>query len=99
MKAQELPCDYLLLDTYTKGQYGGSGHQFDWDMIPPLSKPYFLAGGISKENVRLAMAHAPYCIDVSSAVETDGKKDREKMAEMVRAVRATEPSRPPLQSA
>lgn len=36
LKAQELPCDYLLLDTYTKGRYGGSGTQFDWNMIPEL---------------------------------------------------------------
>lgn len=32
--ADQLPCDYLLLDTYSKGQYGGSGQTFNWEMIP-----------------------------------------------------------------
>ena len=39
LKAQELPCDYLLLDTETKGRYGGTGTQFDWTMIPKVKKP------------------------------------------------------------
>lgn len=86
LKAQELPCEYLLLDTYTNGKYGGSGARFDWNMIPELSKPYFLAGGIHTGNVRQAASHGPYCIDVSSAVETEGRKDRRKMEEMARAL-------------
>lgn len=86
LKAQELPCDYLLLDTYTKDGYGGSGTRFDWDLIPELTKPYFLAGGIHLGNIRQAVAHGPYCIDVSSAVETGGRKDRRKMEEMAQAL-------------
>ena len=87
LKAQELPCDYLLLDTYAKGKYGGSGTQFDWDMIPGLTKPYFLAGGLHLGNIRQAAAHGPYCIDVSSAVETGGRKDRRKMEELAQVLR------------
>lgn len=87
-EADRLPCDYLLLDTFTKGSYGGSGKQFDWGMIPSLKTPWFLAGGISLENLSAAMACRPFCIDVSSAVETDGWKDPAKMAAMVAAVRA-----------
>lgn len=87
LRAQELPCDYLLLDTYTKGAYGGSGIQFDWNMIPCLSKPYFLAGGIRQGNLAQAAARRPYCIDVSSAVETEGRKDRSKMAEIAGALK------------
>lgn len=87
LKAQELPCDYLLLDTYTKDRYGGSGTQFDWNMIPELTKPYFLAGGIHLGNIRQAVSHGPYCIDVSSAVETGGRKDRRKMEEMAQVLR------------
>ena len=87
LKAQELPCDYLLLDTYTKGRYGGSGTQFDWNMIPELKKPYFLAGGIHLGNIRQAASHGPYCIDVSSAVETGGRKDRRKMEEIAQVLR------------
>ena len=87
LKAQELTCDYLLLDTYTKGRYGGSGTQFDWNMIPELKKPYFLAGGIHLGNIRQAASHGPYCIDVSSAVETGGRKDRRKMEEIAQVLR------------
>lgn len=87
LKAEALPCDYLLLDTYTGGQYGGSGRTFDWGMIPALGKPYFLAGGICEENVAQAVSHGPYALDVSSAVETGGKKDPEKIDRMVEAVR------------
>lgn len=87
LAAQELPCDYLLLDTYTRGQYGGSGTQFNWDMIPELSKPYFLAGGIHLGNLRQAISYRPFCMDVSSAVETEGRKDRRKMMEMAEVLR------------
>ena len=86
LRAERLPCDYLLLDTYTKGQYGGSGRVFDWELIPPLNKPFFLAGGICLENVPEALACRPYCLDVSSAVETEGRKDPEKIRRMVEAV-------------
>lgn len=87
LRAQELPCDYLLLDTYVKGRQGGSGEQFDWDMIPSVSKPFFLAGGINMVNLDRAASLMPYCIDVSSAVETDGRKDSGKMREMAQALR------------
>ena len=87
LMAEQLSCEYLLLDTYTKGQYGGSGRGFDWNLIPPLQKPFFLAGGISLENVHEAQNCRPYCLDVSSAVETEGRKDPEKIRRMVEAVR------------
>jgi phosphoribosylanthranilate isomerase len=56
-------------------------------MIPELKKPYFLAGGIHLGNIRQAAAHGPYCIDVSSAVETGGRKDRRKMEEIAQVLR------------
>lgn len=89
LQAQALPCDMLLLDTYTKGQYGGSGKTFDYSLIPKLKKSYFLAGGLEKDNVRQAIEKChPYAVDVSSGVETDGIKDEEKIAKFISAVRA-----------
>ena len=41
LEAEKLPCEYLLLDTYTKGQYGGSGKGFDLSLIPRLARPFF----------------------------------------------------------
>lgn len=81
-------CDYLLLDTYKDNQYGGSGESFDWSVITNTNKPVFLAGGIHIGNVEHAIRLTdPYCIDVSSGVETEGYKDRNKIAEIVSKVR------------
>ena len=87
LDAQLLPCDYLLLDTWQKDVYGGSGKAFDWALIPQLEKPYFLAGGIGIENIREAMTCNPYCIDLSSGAETDGVKDRNKIIKLVKIAR------------
>lgn len=85
----KMSCDYLLLDTYVKGERGGSGQTFDWNVIPELQKPYFLAGGLNPQNVLNAVKTLhPYCVDVSSGVETDGVKDSGKMKEFVQLVRS-----------
>lgn len=89
INAQLLPCDYLLLDTYQKDRYGGSGKSFDWSLIPKLHKPFFLAGGLCAENIASAVdAMHPYCLDMSSGVETGGIKDRDKIRKIVRMVRS-----------
>jgi phosphoribosylanthranilate isomerase len=76
--------DYLLLDN--KG--GGTGEPFDWDLIGKTDKPYFLAGGLSAENIAGAIAKTmPYAVDASSGVETNGVKDPEKIKEFIRRVR------------
>lgn len=91
LEGAELPCDYLLLDTYTRGSYGGSGKTFDWDLIPRIKKPYFLAGGLSTDNVGEAIKRVlPYGVDVSSALETEGFKDREKVKLFIERVREYE---------
>ncbi len=80
LEAEGLDCQYLLLDTYVKDLYGGSGKQFDKGLVPKLTKPYFLAGGLNAENVAENIrACSPFAVDVSSAVETDGAKDEEKI--------------------
>lgn len=87
-KAEKLPCDFLLFDTYIKGQYGGSGKSFDVSMIGEVSKPYFLAGGLNESNVREKLnACDAFAADVSSAVETNGYKDEEKVQRFIEAVR------------
>jgi phosphoribosylanthranilate isomerase len=87
--AQQQSCDYLLLDAYREDQYGGSGETFDWSVITQAGKPFFLAGGIHAGNVINAIRLAePYCIDVSSGVETDGYKDRSKINEIIMKVRS-----------
>jgi phosphoribosylanthranilate isomerase len=79
----DYPADYLLFDSSS----GGSGEAFDWSLIPKIDKPFFLAGGINIGNITKAMKVNPFAIDVSSGVETNGVKDREKILEIVRSVR------------
>ena len=51
----------------------------------------FLAGGLTEENVREAIRHvAPDIVDVSSGVEENGIKSREKIIRFVRKVRENE---------
>ncbi|MEY8355323.1 phosphoribosylanthranilate isomerase [Lachnospiraceae bacterium 54-53] len=86
-RACELPADFLLFDTYTRDAYGGSGKVFDWSMIPPVNKPWFLAGGICASNLEEAMRTEAFCLDLSSSVETEGKKDPEKIKTIIQTVR------------
>lgn len=89
IEAENKNCDYLLLDAYKDSQYGGGGETFDWSVIHQLEKPFFLAGGIHTGNVEAAIRSSnPYCIDVSSGVETGGFKDRNKVIDIVTKVRS-----------
>lgn len=91
INAEKLSCDYLLLDTYKVGQYGGSGESFDWSMVAGINKPFFLAGGIHLDNVLMAINQTnPYAIDVSSGVERDGFKDQSKIREFITKVRRSD---------
>lgn len=88
LKASEMKVDYLLCDTFVKGQYGGSGTTFDWSLVPKVTKPIFIAGGITLSNVRDVINQTqPYCIDISSGVETEGRKDEVKIKKIIEAVR------------
>lgn len=79
----------LLLDTYAEGVAGGTGHVFDWDLIPEnLAKPVILAGGLTPKNVAQAISQVrPYAVDVSGGVEiSKGIKDAEKIAAFMQQV-------------
>lgn len=88
-KAAAMTSDYLLLDAYKEDEYGGSGITFDWSVIKNLTKPFFLAGGIHTDNAEKAITLTnPYCIDVSSGVETEGYKDKKKVSDLIAKVRS-----------
>lgn len=79
----------LLLDTYTEGVAGGTGHVFDWNLIPAtLAKPVILAGGLNAQNVAQAITRVkPYAVDVSGGVEiSKGIKDTAKIAAFMQQV-------------
>ena len=79
----------LLLDAYHPGIKGGSGSQFDWDLIPgDCSLPIILAGGLQVDNAKQAIQSVrPYALDVSSGVEAEkGIKDVAKMAAFIQQI-------------
>lgn len=81
--AEESEADYVLLDSGA-----GTGTVFDWTLLQAVRRPYFLAGGLDPSNAARAVREFhPYAVDVSSGIETDGRKDPIKMAEFVSAVR------------
>lgn len=85
---EQWPVDFLLFDTYVKDVYGGSGKLIDYECVPKVRKPFFLAGGLTAETVGAAITSvSPYCVDVSSGVETNGTKDRDKIFKFVEQVR------------
>lgn len=79
--------DGVLLDAYSQVGYGGSGESFDWDLLDQIQRPYFLAGGIGIDNIKEALAHKPYAIDISSKIETDGFKDEGKIKDLISTIR------------
>ncbi len=75
--------DYILIDSGM-----GSGKTFDWRVLKGFKREFFLAGGLDSENVSEAIAMTGcFAVDVSSNVETCGRKDSKKMKEFVDAVR------------
>lgn len=84
--AERSSADYILLDSGA-----GTGEVFDWTLLHHISRPYFLAGGLSPDNAGQASAVLrPYAVDVSSGIETDGRKDKTKMTAFAAAVRKEE---------
>lgn len=84
-QAQGSCADYVLLDHAA----GGTGETFDWTLASRVKRPFFLAGGIGPDNIAEAIQRVrPWAVDLSSKVETQGRKDREKILAAVGAVRA-----------
>ncbi len=82
--------DAVLLDSFSKGQYGGTGKTHDWTLSRQIKEavapvPVILAGGLKPENVKEAiLAVEPYAVDVASGVEASpGVKDHMKVRAFV----------------
>lgn len=83
-RALRSPTDYILLDQGT----GGTGEPFDWSLVPPVRRPFFLAGGIGPENLRNAVSTLhPWAVDLSSSLETNGKKDPAKIRQIAKMLK------------
>ena len=82
---------WLLFDTYDERRSGGTGRRFDWSLLATYerSKPFFLSGGLTPENVGAAISLVrPDAIDLASGVESSpGVKDRSRVAALFERVR------------
>lgn len=89
--------DHLLIDAKPPRDAaypGGHGRPFDWSILdgrdPALR--FMLSGGLTPDNVADAIARvAPWGVDVSSGVESDGVKDPVKIERFVAAARRAGP--------
>ncbi|UJP05277.1 MAG: phosphoribosylanthranilate isomerase [Nitrosomonas sp.] len=80
----------LLLDAYTEEMPGGTGHTFDWNLIPrDLPRPLILSGGLNPGNIAAAIQQTePWAVDVSSGVEiAKGIKDSNKIFAFMQGVK------------
>ncbi|WP_052366038.1 hypothetical protein [Geomicrobium sp. JCM 19055] len=75
--------DGFIVDAGTKTERGGTGQTFDWKKAPTyihfakqLNVPLYIAGGVHEHNVQQLLEMQPDGIDVSSGIETEGKKRR-----------------------
>jgi len=71
---------------------GGTGEIHDWEVsaafVEASPRPVFLAGGLTPDNVRNAIAQVqPFGVDLCTGVRTDGRLDPGKLTEFVAAVR------------
>ena len=94
LESLNLNADFILLDSPN----AGSGKAFDWNALAQsfaksqnfthaFQTRFFLAGGVNVENIQSAIALKPFCIDISSGIESNGVKDFAKMQTIINAVR------------
>lgn len=84
---EEFDCDYYLFDTLSSKQYGGTGKAFDHSILynKKIKKPFFVAGGLNKNNVATVIeVIKPFGVDTSGGVESDGFKDINKIKEFIK---------------
>ncbi|MDR2993091.1 phosphoribosylanthranilate isomerase [Bacillus cereus] len=86
--AQAYETDYILFDSPKEKFHGGNGKTFSWELLEhmpkELQKKTILAGGLNALNIEEAIRTVrPYMVDVSSGVETEGKKDIEKIKQFI----------------
>ncbi len=87
---QRMPSLLVLLDGHAPGLYGGSGRLADWGLAAQAARrfPLLLAGGLSSDNVGLAIELVgPLGVDASSGLESNGAKDETKIRAFVAAAR------------
>jgi phosphoribosylanthranilate isomerase len=78
-EAEHYPAEIILLDSFVRGEVGGTGKSFAWQEACRetlgLTKPLLVAGGISEDNLTAVVeTFHPYGVDVSGSLEEQGEK-------------------------
>ena len=90
LPAIDTNADFILFDSKS-AMRGGSGISFNWKLLQDkIAKPFFLAGGLYTGNIAKALSLGAYCLDISSGVETNQKKDTEKIYLFTKKARETD---------
>lgn len=89
MDAYKDVVDGFVIDSRIKGQWGGTGVSFDWSAVPRYikfsadhNKLCFIAGGVNESNIEKLLTYNPKGIDLSSGIEVDEKKSKDKIQQI-----------------
>lgn len=89
--ADKLNADMLLLDAFVQGSYGGTGKTIDHEIIrnAVFATPFFIAGGLNCNNIKSVIDKiSPDGVDISSGIETNSVKDKEKIKMIMKIIRS-----------
>jgi phosphoribosylanthranilate isomerase len=85
--------DAIVVDSVSKGQFGGTGISFAWTQVPAILKlakeenvPCFIAGGITPENIDTLLDYGPYGVDLSGGIEYEGRKCSNRIEKLERMI-------------
>ena len=91
LKALLEKADYLLFDSFSDKEYGGTGKTIAGDILEELTdknilQRLFIAGGVTSSNIKSISDLSPFAIDLASGVESDNprKKSLEKIKTLFR---------------
>lgn len=84
-------CDKIVLDAYKEGVYGGTGELIDISLVKEYKRiskiPFIVAGGINSSNIKKVIELTePYGVDISSGIETEGYKDKDKIKDIMKII-------------
>jgi len=91
-KINDYSTEYVLLDAFQEGKFGGTGKEIDLSVLENVNssgKKIFLSGGLTAENVCNAIKKVkPFAVDVASGVEAKpGEKDLKKMKKFIESIK------------
>ncbi len=81
--------DEFIIDTPSQ-DYGGTGQTYDWEILSGIHDvPFIIAGGLNYDHIQtikqMDLNHHGY--DIASGIETEGRKDLDKMRRIIESVK------------